>query len=117
MKLLLHWLLSAITLLLVSRFVPGFVVSGLGVALIATLVIGLINATLGLVLKILTFPITVLTFGVFLLVINALMLRFASALVPGFEVQGFAPAFEGALLIFVLNMLWHWLFNPDRSSS
>jgi putative membrane protein len=115
MKLLLHWLLSAIALLLVSRFVPGFVVSGLGVALIAALVIGLINATLGLVLKVLTFPLTILTFGVFLLVINALMLRFASTLVPGFEVQGFTPAFEGALLIFILNMLWHWLFDSDRS--
>ena len=116
MKLLLHWLLSAITLLLVSRFVPGFVVSGLGVALIAALVIGLVNATLGLVLKVLTFPLTILTFGIFLLVINALMLRFASLLVPGFEVHGFVPAFEGALLIFVLNMLWHWLFNPDRDN-
>jgi putative membrane protein len=114
MRLLLHWLLSAITLLLVAHLVPGFVVSSLGVALIASLVIGLVNATLGLVLKVLTFPLSILTFGLFLLVINALMLKFASLLVPGFEVRGFGPAFVGAILIFILNMLWHWLFRPAR---
>ena len=114
LRLLLHWLLSAITLLLVARFVPGFYVSGLGAALIAALVIGLINATLGLILKILTLPITILTFGLFLLVINALMLKVAAAFVPGFQVSGFGPAFMGAVLIFILNMLWHWALKPAR---
>ena len=104
--------MSAITLLLVAHFVPGFYVSGLGAALIAALVIGLINATLGLILKILTLPITILTFGLFLLVINALMLKVAAAFVPGFKVSGFQPAFIGAVLIFILNMVWHWALKP-----
>ncbi len=111
---LLHWLLSALTLLLVAHFVPGFVVSGFVAALIAAVVIGLVNATLGLLLKVITFPLTVLTFGIFLLVINALMLMMASSVVPGFQVQGFKPAFEGAVLIFLLNMVWNWALKKPR---
>src|SRR5215469_10527695 len=87
-RLLLHWILSAIALLIVSEFVTGFVVHGLGPALVAALVIGLLNATLGLLLKIITFPLTILTFGIFLLVINGLMILLASSVVPGFHVNG-----------------------------
>lgn len=105
MALLLHWLLSAIALLLVSRIVPGFEVRGLGPALIASLVIGLLNATVGLVLKILTFPISILTLGIFLLVINGLMILVASGIVPGFHVRGFAPAFWGAVVLALLGMV------------
>jgi putative membrane protein len=104
-ELLIRWFISAILLLVVSRVVPGFEVDGLRSALIASLVIGLVNATLGLFLKILTLPLTLITFGVFLLVINALMLLFVSGLVRGFVVHGFAPAFWGALLLSILGML------------
>ena len=114
MRMLLHWLLSAVTLLLVARFVPGFHVAGLVAALIAVLVIGLINATLGLILKLLTLPLTIFSFGIFLLVINAAMLMVASHFVPGFRVDGFFPAFVGAILIFVLNMIWRWMLKPVR---
>ena len=71
-RILAHWVLSALCLLLVAHFVPGFVVSGFGTALIAAVVIGLVNGTLGMLLKIVTFPLTILTFGIFWLVINAL---------------------------------------------
>jgi putative membrane protein len=64
-------------LLVIAQFVPGFYVRGLVPALVAALVIGLLNATLGLLLKIITFPISILTFGLFLLVINALMILLA----------------------------------------
>jgi putative membrane protein len=107
--LLVKWIISAILLLVVSQLVPGFEVHGLRSALIASLVIGLVNATLGFILKIVTFPLTILTFGLFLLVINALMLMFVSGLVRGFVVHGFAPAFWGALLLALLGMLTHWL--------
>ena len=60
MKLLLNWLLSALALLIVSHFVPGFHVNGLLPALIAAVVIGLLNATVGLLLKIVTFPLSIL---------------------------------------------------------
>jgi putative membrane protein len=105
MGLLLHWLLSALALLLVSRIVPGFDVRGLGPALIASLVIGLLNATVGLILKILTFPISIITLGIFLLVINGLMILLASNIVSGFHVRGFAPAFWGAVVLALLGIV------------
>ena len=63
MRLLLHWVLSALAVWIVAHVVPGISVSGPVAALIAALVIGLVNATLGFVLKILTFPLTLLTLG------------------------------------------------------
>jgi putative membrane protein len=105
MRLLLNWLLSAISLLIVSRLIPGFYVRDFTAALIAALVIGLVNATLGLILKIITLPLTVLTLGIFWWVINALMLIFASNFVPGFAVRGFWPAFWGAVVLSLLNMV------------
>jgi len=105
MVLLLQWLLSAIALILVSKIVPGFRVAGIWPALIASLVIGLLNATVGLVLKIVTFPLSILTLGIFLLVINGLMILLAAALVPGFKVSGFTPAFLGAVVLALLGMV------------
>jgi putative membrane protein len=110
-RILLNWLLSALSLLIVTRVVPGFIVKGFGTALIAAVVIGLVNATIGLVLKLLTLPLTILTLGIFWLIINALMLMLASALVPGFKVDGFLPAFLGAILLSLVNMLLHWIIG------
>jgi putative membrane protein len=97
--------MSAIALLIVSRLVPGFHVDGLWPAMIASLVIGLLNATVGLILKIITFPLSILTLGVFLLVINGLMILLASSIVRGFHVRGFGAAFWGAVVLALLGML------------
>jgi putative membrane protein len=107
-RLLINWLLSALSLLIVSQVIRGFEVSGFGTALIAAVVIGLVNATLGLVLKLITLPLIILTFGLFWIVVNALMLMLASAVVPGFRVSGFGPAFVGAILLWLVNMGLHW---------
>ncbi len=114
MRLIVHWLLSGLSLIIVSRLVPGFEVRSLGAALVAAAVIGLINSTLGLLLKLLTFPFIVLTLGFFWFVINALMLLFAAHVVPGFYVHGFGPAFVGAIVLSLLNMLLRWIFEPRR---
>jgi len=79
-------------------------VRGFGTALIAAVVIGLVNGTIGALLKLFTFPITILTFGLFWLLINALMLKFAALFVPGFEVRGLWPAFWGGIILSILNM-------------
>jgi putative membrane protein len=113
---LLQWLLSAISLLIVARYVSGFVVSDLISALIAAVVIGLFNATFGLLLKIITLPLGILTFGLFFLVINALMLKFASDFVPGFRVETFKAAFLGALALAILHLLFGFLFPKRRRS-
>ena len=104
-KLLVQWLLTACALLAVSMLVPGFYVRGLGPALVAALVIGLLNATVGFFLKVITFPISILTLGIFLLVINGLMIMVASALVRGFHVRSFGAAFWGAVVLALLGML------------
>jgi len=103
-RLIAHWVLSALCILLVARFVPGISVQGFGTALLAAVIIGFVNGTLGFVLKIVTFPLIIVTFGLFWIIINALMLKFASFFVPGFHVQGFAPAFWGAIILSLLNI-------------
>ena len=102
--LLLHWLISSASLLIVAYIFPGIEVRGLGTALIAPIVIGFVNATIGLMLKLLTLPLTLLTLGLFWFVINALMLQLASYLVPGFYVAGFWSAFFGAIVLSLVSM-------------
>ena len=116
-RMLLHWILNAAALWLVSRYVSGFVVDGWKSALIAVVVIGLFNATFGLLLKIITLPLGILTFGLFFLVINAVMLKFASDFVPGFDVQTLKAAFLGALALAVLHMLFGFLIPKRRRPS
>src|SRR5271154_5492829 len=111
MRILLNWLVSAVGLWLVSQLVPGFHISGLGSALFAVLVIGLVNATLGILLKILTFPLTLATLGVFWWVINALMLWVASSFVPGFVITSFGSAFVGAIVLALVNMVFQWALS------
>ena len=106
LRILLHWILAAMALLVTSRFVPGFEVRGLRAALIAALVIGLLNATVGLLLKIITFPISILTFGLFLLVINGLMILAAAHFVHGFYVSGMIPALWVAVILALVGVLF-----------
>jgi putative membrane protein len=105
LNLMVHWAISALSLVVVAYLIPGIRIDGLGPALIAPLVIGLVNATIGFILKIVTFPITILSLGIFLFVINALMLMFAASLVPGFAVAGFWSAFFGAIVMSLVSML------------
>jgi putative membrane protein len=104
-NLLLDWLLSALGLIVVANFIPGFELSGIAAALIAAIAIGFVNATIGFVLKILTFPLTILSLGIFWIVINALMLKLAAAFVPGFRINGFFPAFLGAIALSLVNLV------------
>ncbi len=106
MRWLLHWILNAVALLVVAHFVEGFNISGFVSASIAVVVIGLFNATLGLLLKIITLPLGILTFGLFFLVINAVILWFSSKFVPGFSVTTWKAAFLGALALAVLHLLF-----------
>jgi putative membrane protein len=116
MRLLLHWILNAVALLIVSHFVEGFVVSSVVSALIAVIVIGLFNATLGLLLKIITLPLGILTFGIFFLVVNAVILWFSSKFVPGFAVTTFKAAFLGALALAVLHLLFGFVGTAMKRS-
>ena len=115
MRLILHWILSAVALIITAHLVPGFYLRGFGAALLAAVIIGLVNATLGFFLKIITFPLTIITLGIFWFVINALMLMLASKLVPGFIIAGFGPAFWGAIVLALLNLAVRAL-TPKREA-
>lgn len=114
MRLLVRWVLSAATLMVVAHFVSGFYVRNFVAALIAAVVIGFVNATLGTLLKILTFPLTILTLGLFLIVVNAVMLKVAAFFTPGFEVRTWTAAFIGAIVITIISTFLHWLLDEKR---
>jgi putative membrane protein len=111
LTILINWLLSALSLMIVAHVVRGFDVTSFGTALIAALVIGLVNATVGLFLKIVTFPLTLMTLGIFWFVVNALMLKLAASLVSGFTIQGFLPAFFGAIVLSIVNVFLRLVTN------
>jgi putative membrane protein len=98
-------IVNAAMIYLAAQVVPGIALRGkpLWPALLAGLVLALVNSVVRPVLKILTLPLTLLTLGLFLFVLNAFCLWLTSALVPGFDVDGFWPAFLGALLISVVS--------------
>ena len=111
MKLLLRWLASAVALLAVSYLFPGVLVAGIGTALVAALVIGLVNATIGAVVKFLTTPVRWLTLGLFTLVINAFLFWLATRFVDGFDVTGPGAAFVGAVAYGLLAWLVQSVFR------
>jgi len=98
MELLLVWILNALALLIVAYLLPGIQVASFGTALIAALVLGLLNTLIKPLLVLLTLPITIVTLGLFLIVINALLFWFAGSILRGFQVQGFWWAVGGAIV-------------------
>ena len=105
MKLIVKWLLSAAALLAVAHFYSGVEVKTFTAALIAAVVIGLLNTFIRPVLVILTLPVTVLTLGLFMFIINALMFWAASGVLSGFHVQGFTAALIGSLIYSVMGIV------------
>lgn len=103
LNLLLRIFLNAIAVLVVTNLIPGVFVRDFMTAFFAAIVLGLINALIRPILEILSLPITILTLGLFSLVINALMFWLASAIVPGFEVHGFAAAFWGGMVFWIVS--------------
>lgn len=106
MGLLLIWILNAVALLIVAYILPGITVASFGSALIAALVLGLLNMLVKPVLVLLTLPITIVTLGLFLLVLNALLFWFAGSILKGFQVDGFGWALLGALIYSIVTGLF-----------
>lgn len=101
--LLVHVLVMSVLLMIVAKIVPGIEVEGFGQALLAALVLGVMNFFVRPVLVLLTLPFTIVTLGLFLLIINALLLKLCAAVVPGLKVKGFGSAFLGALLLAIFS--------------
>jgi putative membrane protein len=107
MSLFLYFLLMAMTMLVLSKVLPGFRVEGFGPAILAALVLGVLNAIVKPILFVLTLPFTILTLGLFLLVLNGIVLWLTSVLVPGFKIPGgFGTTIVAALILSVMSMIW-----------
>ncbi len=109
--LLVRWLLLTVAIIITSYLVRGIYVSGFFSAFFAAAVLGILNALFRPVLLILTLPINIFTLGLFTLVINAVLLKMVSGLVPGFAVYGFGSAIVGSLIITLVSWLLSSFIN------
>ncbi len=103
---ILYFVVIAATMLGLSRLLPGMRVDGWGSALVAAVVLALINAVVKPILFVLTLPFTILTLGLFLLVLNAFCLWLTARLVPGFDIRGFGTTLVASLVLAVVGMIW-----------
>ena len=116
LKVLLHFALMVGVFLLLTHVLPGFYLRDWQTAVLAALIFGFLNSTIGLILKILTFPLILITFGLFYFVVNALLLTFVAFLLPGFSINGFAPALIAAVVLAAANLLWK-AFSQETAAS
>jgi putative membrane protein len=103
---IINWLVSALAVLIASYLIPGVTVSTFWWALLAALVLGLVNAVIKPILILLTLPINILTLGLFTLVIDAALVLLVSFIVPGFRVAGFWPALFFSIALSIINLLF-----------
>ncbi|MFH1366485.1 MAG: phage holin family protein [Patescibacteria group bacterium] len=104
---ILRLVINALIIIGITYLVPGISVSSFYTALLVAVILGLVNAIIRPIIILLTLPVNILTLGLFTLVINALLFWFVSTVVKGFTVEGFTPAFWGALLLW----LGSWVTN------
>ena len=104
-KIFTRLVITAFALVLVAEFVPGIAVDSASTALIAALILGILNALIRPILVILTLPITVVTLGLFIFVINALIFWVAASFLNGFTVSGFLPALIGSFIVSIISSL------------
>jgi putative membrane protein len=110
---LLTWFGTAVALLITSHIVDGFKIENFVAALVAAVVIGLVNAFIRPILRFLAFPITLLTFGLFTFVINAVALWLASVIThgTGFVIQGFLPALLGSIVLAIVSSVINYVLR------
>ncbi|MDP1689814.1 MAG: phage holin family protein [bacterium] len=106
-KILYHWFVGTLVILIAAYIVPGTTVTLIG-AVIAAVVLGALNLFIRPIIRVIALPITILTLGLFSLVIDALLVLLTSSLGVGFFVAGFWPAFFFALVLTVINWVFHF---------
>lgn len=109
LKLIVKWVAFALAVMFTAWVIPGIFVADFWTAMIATVVIVLINVFIKPVLKLLTLPINILTLGLFTLVINAVLFMFVGYIVPGIEISGFLSALLGSILLSILSVGISWI--------
>ena len=114
MKLLVVWIINAVALLALPYVFDSIRIDGFYTALIAALILGLINAVIRPILVLLTLPLTLVTLGLFIFVINGLLFWFVASFVKGFHVAGFWPAVFGAIVYSLISWAATALLFPAR---
>jgi putative membrane protein len=114
MRLLLVWLINTVSLIAVAYLMPSISVSSFPAALVAALVLGLVNTIIRPILVILTLPVTILTLGLFIFVINGLLFWLVGSFIQGFTVHGFWAGFFGAIVYSLVSWLLSALILPDK---
>ena len=109
LALVLNWVLSAVSLTIIAKLLPGFRVRSFSTALLVAAVYGILHLLLFRILAIIAFIPRFLTFGLFDLVINAFLLYLTDKLVEDFKIDNFLTTLIGAVLLTILNNIWHWL--------
>ena len=117
MRLLLRWILNALALLALTQIVEGFGVSGFYIALIAALVLGLLNAIVRPVLLILTLPINLVTLGLFTFVINAGLIWFMSTFIKGVEVTSFWFVILVAMVLWAVGVITNFFLKQEKETT
>lgn len=105
MTILIHWIVSALAILIAAYLIPGIDVTFVG-ALVLAVVLGLLNAFLKPLINLITLPLNIVTLGLFSLVVNALLIILAGMLVPGFMVEGFWAAFFFSIVVSLVSALF-----------
>ncbi len=113
--LMLRWLVLTVAILITSYLIEGIVVSGFFTAIFAAAVLGILNAFFRPIAIILTLPINIISLGLFTFVINAIMIKMASSIIPGFTVHGFWAAVLGALLVSIISWVLNSFINEKGS--
>ena len=114
LKLALVWLINALALLTVAYVMPGIAIASFGTAMVAAVVLGLVNAVIRPILILLTLPATILTLGLFIFVINGLLFWLVGSYLQGFAVAGFWSAFFGAIVYSIVSWALSSVVLPER---
>ena len=114
MRILLVWLINALALIAVAYLMPSISVANFTTALVAALILGLVNAIIRPIFVILTLPVTILTLGLFILVINGALFWFVGSFVEGFVVHGFWAGVLGSVLFSIVSWLLSSLMLESR---
>lgn len=115
MGLLISLLLNTLALIITAYIVPGIKVDTFTSALLAAIVLGIINTFIKPVLVLLTLPLTILTLGLFIFIVNAIVLRVTTLFVPGFSVDGWVPAILGAIVLSIASTILSTLVKDFAS--
>lgn len=111
-----NWLLSALAIIAIANYLPGFEVDSFTTALVVAVALGIVNAVIKPIIVVLTLPINILTLGFFSFVINAALIWIVAYFVPGFTIVGFVPALIASIALWLINLVISIVVFPIKAA-